>query len=278
MAKFKLSSTTISFKELSLEDGIRKLASLGFDGVELPVAYQFETNSTTKEDRARISGLIRDQGMELAGFHWAIPKGYSYVCPDEKERRRCIDYFKREIDMAEEMGCGVITLGSGYTRTVAPEWSWEDAARWAREAWEEWAEHIKGMKTAVGIEVLSRLFTNYLITIDECSEFLKGILGPNIGLTIDTTHMAMEEGDLLEPLERHGEHVKFVHIAENNRQRPGRGHFPFYDVLGKLAEKGYTGYLSFELDQDFFGRPLMGPPEEELRVGKQVLEGIVGRL
>ncbi|HEX7928411.1 MAG TPA: sugar phosphate isomerase/epimerase family protein, partial [bacterium] len=193
MHRFPLSCTTWTFAGRPLVDAIDAVARLGFEGVDIPIGLQMEVDATDRAQRQRITRAVRDAKLAFTGFHWAVPPGYHYGTPDAALRAKTVAYFQRVIDMAEEMGVATITLGCGYTHKVDPAWDRAVCLRNARDSWERWARHLEGKRVRVGLEVLSRLDVNVLNTVAECAAFLRGITGPNLGLTLDTYHMNIEE-------------------------------------------------------------------------------------
>ncbi|MCH7477358.1 MAG: sugar phosphate isomerase/epimerase, partial [SAR324 cluster bacterium] len=141
----------------------------------------------------------------------------------------------------------------------------------ARESWERWASYLEGKKVQTGLEVLSRINTNFLNTADECARFLEGLTGPHLGLTLDTHHMNIEEDNLIEPIRRHAGILKVVQVAENHREVPGTGHLPWREFLATLREVGYDGFLSFEIPPDVWGQRPPREPEAVLRAGLEFL-------
>ena len=271
MALFPLSSTTWTFDSLPLDEAIAKMAEIGFEGVDIPVFRQMPVDETGSAERRRICRVVERAGLVLTGFHWAVPPPMSYCTPDSTARLATVAYFKRVIDMAEEMGARFITLGGGYTHNIDPAWDVDACKRYARDSWEHWAGYLEGKEVQAGLEVLSRGNTNFLNTADECVRFLAGLTGPHLGLTLDTYHMNIEEDDLVAPIRRHAGILKVVQVAENHREVPGTGHIPWRKILAALREVEYGGFLSFEIPPDTWGQRPPREPEAELRAGLEFL-------
>lgn len=278
MHRFPVSSTTWTFAGRPLADCINTVAALGFEGVDIPVGLQMEVDATGTAERKRIRQVVRDAGLVFTGFHWAIPPGYSYATPDAALRAKTVAYFNRVIDMAEEMGVGFITLGCGYIHKIEPTWDRPAAVRAARDSWEQWARHLEGKQVKVGLEVLSRLDVNQLNTVAECADFLKGITGPNLGLTLDTYHMNIEENDYFSPISAHGDLIRVFQVSDNQRNAPGTGHLPWRDLLAMLKTVGYSGFLSFEVPPMAWGKTEQRDGEKELAAGLRFLRNVMETL
>lgn len=278
MHRFPVSCTTWTFAGRPLAEAIDAVAALGFEGVDIPVASQLEVDATGSGERKRIRQAVRDAGLIFTGFHWAVPPGYSYSTPDDGLRSRTVAYFRRVIDMAEEMEVGYITLGCGYTHRIDPAWDRAACIGNARDSWEQWARHLEGKRVRVGLEVLSRLDVNVLNTAAECTAFLQGITGPNLGLTLDTYHMNIEENDFLTTISSHAHLIRVFQVADNQRDAPGTGHLPWRDLLAALKAEQYPGFLSFEIPPAPWGSRAPRDAPRELGAGLRFLRNVMETL
>ncbi|MDJ0827275.1 MAG: sugar phosphate isomerase/epimerase, partial [Rhodobacter sp.] len=75
---------------------------------------------------------------------------------------------------------------------------------------------------------------------------------PAIKTMYDTFHANLEEADPIGAFTRNAADIVHVHISENDRGVPGRGHVPWAETLGAIKASGYDGWLTIEA----FGRAL----------------------
>jgi D-psicose/D-tagatose/L-ribulose 3-epimerase len=75
---------------------------------------------------------------------------------------------------------------------------------------------------------------------------------PNFKAMFDTFHANIEEADLAASIRTHRGIITHVHISENNRGVPGRGHVDWKGVFRTLRSTGYDNWLTIEA----FGRVL----------------------
>ena len=68
----------------------------------------------------------------------------------------------------------------------------------------------------------------------------------------DAFHANIEEKDPIGVISSHLSSIKHVHISENDRGTPGRGHIRWNDIFQTLRKGGYDGWLTIEA----FGRTL----------------------
>jgi D-psicose/D-tagatose/L-ribulose 3-epimerase len=68
----------------------------------------------------------------------------------------------------------------------------------------------------------------------------------------DTFHANIEEADPAASIRAHRDIITHVHISENNRGVPGRGHNDWKGIFKALRSTGYDNWLTIEA----FGRVL----------------------
>ncbi|MEM8665273.1 MAG: sugar phosphate isomerase/epimerase family protein, partial [Pseudomonadota bacterium] len=108
----------------------------------------------------------------------------------------------------------------------------------------------KGIKLAV--EPLNR-FESYLInTVADAADIVKRVDEPNYGLLYDTFHANIEEKDPVGSFAPHAAQISHVHLSENDRGTPGKGHVPFVEHFAAIQKTGYDGWYVIEA----FGRSL----------------------
>lgn len=274
MQQMRLCANTSSLAGYTAEDAIRTIAGLGYGAVEFLVTSTLMPQDAPPARRLALRTLCADLGIAVAGANGALPAvGHRLLVDDERERRHGIDQLKRVVDMCAELGGRVVTVGSPGARNI-PEGMARDTW-WPRaiEAYREWGEYAEPRGVRVTVEIINRYEANWGRTIAEGLAFLAAAQQPNLGLTIDTFHMNIEEGPFAAAVARGAEHITHVHTADSNRQAPGLGNLPFRPLLAALRQAGYAGYLSLELFDPWCGIPLQPSPIEALRRGRVTLQG-----
>jgi sugar phosphate isomerase/epimerase len=71
--------------------------------------------------------------------------------------------------------------------------------------------------------------------------------GSTLGLLPDTFHMNIEERSMEESLRKFAPYLRYIHLADSNRQAPGNGHLDFQGVLNMLDSVQFEGFFSFEI-------------------------------
>jgi D-psicose/D-tagatose/L-ribulose 3-epimerase len=115
---------------------------------------------------------------------------------------------------------------------------------------------MRGAGIVPALEPLNRFEAYLLNTMDQAIAYAERVGSDGIGILYDTFHANIEEKDPLAAL--HAIHasgnLSHVHISENDRGTPGRGHAKIRETIAALKAFGYDGWLTIEA----FGR---GVPE-----------------
>ncbi len=225
----------------ALADGMRKMAELGYDGVELAV------RDPAMVDAEEAKTLAAEFGVEIPALGTGQAygeEGLSFTSPDADIRSRAAKRIRAHVELAEKLGAMVIiglirgTLVEGVERKQAVTWMKEALAECARFA------EPKGVRLVV--EPLNRYETSLLNTAGEAVALAEEIGAPNVGLLVDTFHMNIEEPSIEESIREAAGRIWHVHVADSNRWAPGAGHIDFRSIVKTLREIGYEGYLSVE--------------------------------
>ena len=82
-----------------------------------------------------------------------------------------------------------------------------------------------GLKLSV--EPLNRFECYVLNTVADAAAIVRRVGLPNYGLLYDTFHANIEEKDPVGVIAPHLAQINHVHVSENDRGTPGKGHVPF---------------------------------------------------
>jgi sugar phosphate isomerase/epimerase len=240
--------SALAFKE-DLQKSIKKVSSLGFDGVELAV------RDPRYLDVEKVIKMVNESNLEVpaigTGQAWG-EEGLSFSDPNEVVRKMAVERIIEQIKFASNFNAQVII---GLIRGVVRQGvSREDAEGWTIDCLKECAEFGIKKNVKLTLEPVNRYEGNFINTLQEGSEFIDKIGMPNIGLLADTFHMNIEEVSIYNSLVRTKDYLAHVHFADSNRWAPGYGHLDFQKIVETLKEIEYQGYVSAEIlplpDQD----------------------------
>ena len=102
------------------------------------------------------------------------------------------------------------------------------------------------------MEYLSRFECYVFNTMADAVAHAARVDHANFGVMHDTFHANIEEADPVGAIAAAGPFLRHIHISENDRGTPGRGHLPWPAIFAAIRARGYDGWLTIES----FGRAL----------------------
>ncbi len=224
-----------------------KLKDTGYDGVELEI-FEGEPDHYHK-----ISVELGKLGLESTAVTIVPDEAHNPISENPAYRRAALEHLKWAIDCSAALGskllCGPFYQPLGSFSGTGPT---ADEKTRAAEVHREAAEYGQGKGVFLAVEPLNRFECYFLNTIADGAAHVTLVDHPNFGLQYDTFHANIEEKDPLGCLEEHLSVIHHVHISENDRGTPGRGHIGWMGLFETLKRGGYDGWLTVEA----FGRTL----------------------
>ena len=270
---------TSPLTDAKLPDLLRHVAALGFDAVELPLEEPGQL------DPERTAKVVRDTGLTpyVVG---AMAPGRDLVATDAATVASTQDYLHACIELAAAVGstrvCGPFYAATGRT------WRMSDDERDA--VYDELRTHLAPVverataaDVVIGIEPLNRYETSLVNTVDQGLAALGPLLGPHLGLALDTYHLNIEERSSADAVRRAGEHLVHLQVCGNDRGAPGHDQTDWPALLAALDDVDYDGVLSIESftpDNASIAvaasvwRPLAASPDDLARDGLHFLRGV----
>jgi sugar phosphate isomerase/epimerase len=225
-----------------LEEGLRVVAELGYDAVELSLRSADEVDASWLEERLAAGGLVVST-ISVGRMYYE--EGISISAPAADKRRACGERVAGLVRLASRLGSAV-TIGG--VRGVLPR---DNEGPQLRAAAGQLLRTIAADAAVLGVpllvEPINRYETNFLNTAAETVEFLAEYEIGNAGLLLDTFHMNIEEVSLPAALRLAGADLAYVHLADSNRWAPGCGHTDLQAVVATLQDLGFAGYIGMEI-------------------------------
>jgi len=274
----RFSAVTSCLTERGAEGAVDTIAALGYDGVEFLVSGTLLPQDASPDRRRDLRRRCADLNLAVAGLNGSLPAtGHRILADDPAERQVGRDQLLRVIDLCADIGGQTVTVGSPGARNFPAGMLPDTWYPRALEAFRQWGEYSATLGVSVTVEIINRFECNWGRTIQDGLEFLTAAGHANLGLTIDTFHMNIEEGPFAAALARGADSIHHVHVADSNRQAPGQGNLDFPAFLQALTATGYDGFVSVELFPLWYGIALAQPGEEALRRGLSHLRAALRR-
>ncbi|TGS88228.1 sugar phosphate isomerase/epimerase [Mesorhizobium sp. M3A.F.Ca.ET.174.01.1.1] len=237
-------TTSVSKKH---EAVLKDIKATGFDGVEIPVF------GGMPDDYKKLGEMLDRIGLQRTAVSAMGDPAMNLISPDRATRRAGIDYMKWAIDCSAALGADRLS-GPLHSTLGAFSGSGPTAAEKKRSIASQRAIGDQAGKKGVtiGLEALNRFECYLLNTMDDLSEHIDAIDRPHIKAMYDTFHANIEEADPIGAYTRNRRNVVHIHISENDRGVPGRGHVPWKETFAAIRKSGYDDWLTIES----FGRSL----------------------
>ncbi len=223
-------------------------ANLGFDFIELLVPEPEDNLDINLAKRA-----AEDAGISIV-LAARVNQQRSIASDDKTAQIVGIDYLKRCIDIAAQIGSGIIggpLYGEPMVfagRPPVPR-SDEDIARRAERtisAFSTVAPLAQSNGVVLAVEALNRFETDILCTTRQACEVVDAVDNSAFMLMLDTFHMNMEERSIPDAIRMAGSRIAHFQANENHRGHPGTGHIDWTAVMRALAQVNYSGPISLE--------------------------------
>ena len=217
------------------------LKSIGYDGVEVPV---FEG---TPDHYARLGRQLDAIGLARTVVGIVTSPEANPMADGEAVRAAGVDHLKWLVDCSAALGAQVLCgpffqplatfSGAGPTPR---EWGHLVAGQKAMAA------HADGTGVTLAVEPLNRFECYALNTAEAAARLVAEVDAPHYGYLYDTFHANIEERDPVGVIGRTAHAIAHVHLSENDRGTPGRGHVDFAATFAALRAARYDGWLTVE--------------------------------
>jgi sugar phosphate isomerase/epimerase len=239
-----LSTQPASFSALAykgkLQENIKKIKELGYDGVELAVRDPDLLNLEN------LKHILAENNLPVPAIGTGQAYGeehLSFTSEDAPVRQKAIGRIKAQVRLAKILQSQVIIgliRGSSTNKNNASQ-----REHWLIEALQQCAAEDESIKLV--IEPINRYETDLINLVSQGVRLIEKIQRKNVGLLLDTFHMNIEEPSLTESILLSKPYLFHFHVADSNRWYPGAGHIDFRNIFDLLTKIGYNGFISAEI-------------------------------
>lgn len=230
----------------TLEETIRRIAGIGYDGIEIgaaaPHAYPAHLS---KERRREIKKVLDDHGIAVSSM---LPApgggpGFNVASPLAEERQEAVDQYKKVIELCSDLGGPTVMYIAGWQIYGTPR---IQAWNWSREALSEIAKTAADFGVVVVVEP-TPTDSNLIESCDDAIELMEQVASKSVGLMFDTQHTYYRNEVPTDYVYRMGKNLRHIHLSEFGRLPPGAGGGDFVGLVAALHQIDYQGYLTMEI-------------------------------
>jgi sugar phosphate isomerase/epimerase len=248
------------------DDGIKRLAKLGFKNVEL-IAWDRQTLDTyyTPATIKSLKSLLSSEGVKLSEF---VHSPAGAADPDAAKRKQSIENFKRAVEVTKELDTGMINsvvptyfglpmprmqdmpLTQELSIDLPPGLSWDEGYKWYTDTLEALCRVCEDADLKYALETHPHRWASTAIGLLRLFEH---VASPALGSNFDPSH-SFPCGDLPQVHVRLlGKKIFHCHFSDNDgtsnaHWRPGRGKIDWAQTLVALKDVGFDGVISIELE------------------------------
>ena len=255
----RLAFSSNAYLRFSVEETIRRIAGLGYAGIELlaDVPHAWPAGLLQEQKRA-IRECLDRHGLAISNVNAFMMSAVadprqpywhpSWIEPDEHYRAIRREHTNRALALAAELGAPSIQTEPGGP--LAEGQSWKQAAAVFYDEFMPCVESAEKHQVYLLIEPEPGLLIE---TFEQYLEFVEAIDSPWVGLNFDVGHafcMGQDPQDWIVPMAPHTKHYHVEDIAPTRVHEhliPGRGAIDFEAMLRAIAATGYDGWLTVEL-------------------------------
>ncbi len=223
------------------------LKTVGYDEIEIPI---FEG---TPDHYAALGAKLDRLKLKRAAISVIGSLANNPVGPEKSQQRGAVDYMKWFLDCTEALGAkmaaGPLHSTIGHFTGDGP--TAEEGKRMVGFH-QEVGEIAKAKKITIVLEALNRFECYMINTMGQLADHLDTVKHSNVKAMYDTFHANIDEKDPIGAIGTIRKHLVHVHLSENDRGTPGRGHIKFGQVFKALKKQNYKGAITIEA----FGRAL----------------------
>lgn len=188
---------------------------------------------------AETRALLADHGIAAAGVCGMFSADNDLSSNRPHQRQAALDYLKREIAFAAEMGAGYLLVVPGAVgRPIA-----YDGTEFERsvETLRLVADLLVRHRVKAAVEPIRAAEVSFCHTVADARRYIEAVGHPGVRhINGDVYHMQAEEEHIGEAILAAGEMLTNLHLADSNRRALGTGSLDLDTIIRALYLVGYN--------------------------------------
>lgn len=223
---------------------LKKASKLGFDVLEFQAQPLLDMSDSYLKELKKIAD---DNNIEMT-YSLGLDKKYDISSDDASVRERGIEYLTAIMRKVSIMD-GKIISGVSYAGWGVPDIEDVNKERLTLnsiDSMKKLAKIAEELDITYGVEAVNRFEGVVLNTAKEAVDYVNAVDSKNVGVLLDTYHMNIEEFSIGDAIRTAGDKLVGLHVGENNRSVPGRGHLNWDEIFGALKDVNFKGRIVAE--------------------------------
>lgn len=223
------------FRELPFLERMEAVAKVGIQAVEFW--------SWSDKDIDAIERKKDELGLEVSAF-MVEPRA---ELTDRSQKELFIEALGKTIPIAKRLGTKALLTMAGSEKDDVPRSEQHAIIVEILKAGASLAEEGGVCLVLEPLNILVNHKGYYLYSSHEAAEILREVNSPNVKMLYDIYHQQITEGHLIPTIENYIELIGHFHLADvPGRHEPGTGEINYQNVLRKIDELGYEGFVGLE--------------------------------
>ena len=237
-------SSTWGDTKVGVEEGIRRAKEIGFDSYDIfedPLDIDDET-------RALIKNTCDEVGLPIRSV---VCVNFGLVDFNPSVERFAMDRARAYIDQGAYFGARNLLL-------VIGEYFWDGEVFPQEAIWDYTVDRVRQLGEYAGengLEVVIELepFSQALVKdVDELARFIREVDHPAVKANADISHLHLSDASFEDVAKLRGM-IGHIHLSDCDGEKhgdlpAGRGVTPIQEYLQAIADTGYSGTVSIELE------------------------------
>lgn len=242
--RLTLSWSSWGFGMERLADSVARLRKFGLEWIELPGNHHGPDLGFKPAD---VRSVLGDSGVRVSGICGLFSPDNDLSSNRPIARQAAIDYIRRELDFAAEVGARYLIVVPGAVGRSQPYDSTE--LERSAETLRAIAPHFEQAGVRAAIEPIRSAEVSFCHTVADARRYIDAVAHPAVAhINGDVYHMQSEEAHIGTAILEAEELLANVHLADSNRDALGGGSLDLDTVIRAL-------YLVGHNDDDRFVTP-----------------------
>ena len=232
-----------------LDEAIRRLAAIGYDGVEIgcaaPHAWPPYLSNARRREIRRLLDSCHLEPVSLLATPGGGP-GLNPASPLAEERDATVKYYHEVIDLAADLGAAKVLYIAGW---IIFGTSQQQAWEWSKNCLDSISAYAEAKNISIVVEPTAAS-TNLVETADDALELMRSAGRKNVKAMLDTLHVVYRNDVPADYVRTMGKDLVHVHASDMNRLLPGEGRVDWPGFMKALLETKFDGFVTMEIGID----------------------------